>query len=90
MPGDAVPLLTDETTQARFTHACRVPTRDGEEGVVSPSPLSQAVFRRCHPLFLVGHYLVSRRASRDTHAAFPSMSFAGCWGSQAFFAFDIS
>ena len=30
-----------------------------------------------------------RRASRDTHAAFPSMSFARCWGSEAFLTFDL-
>ena len=51
MPGDAVPEFTDETAKARFTHACRVPTRDGERGVDPPSPrlrilaLSQMVSR---------------------------------------------
>ena len=60
MPEDAVPQLTDETAQAGFSHACSVPTRDGEGRVIPPSSrllilaLSQAVFRRRHPLFLVG------------------------------------
>ena len=65
MPRDAVPQLTDETAQAGFSHACSVPTRDGEGSVIPSSSrllilaLSQAVFRRRHPLFLVGDGLLN-------------------------------
>ena len=63
VPGDAFPKLTDETAQARFTHARCVPTRDGEGGTICPSlrisAWSQAILRRSHPLFLVGDGLLN-------------------------------